>query len=1064
MTKKVINALVMVTLLASFVAVIPVSAQPPAPDEEVLPEPSIQPYDKIISAPPRKAKPLDQPNINDYLRNRQRQRLLEAGQLAEASSLALTGEDRVLVLLVEFAGQDVFTWEEGVSEWDPLGIADPNEAVYDINGDLIIGDCTNIITTTNTFTYTGPAHNQIPRPISLDDRSGDSIWTEDFSKEWFEDFMFGEGVVFDYNMQDGTPYYEDFSGQSVTDYYLDMSNGMYTVTGDVIGWLPLDHSTWWYGADECPGRRSPYDANTASSGAIPGAGNSKTLVTDALDAVNVISDTIPGFDWANYDQDHDGIIDRLWIVHSGYGEEDGTTLLNRTDYGESALWSHSSAVSPPYEVAPGISAGPYIMMPENGGIGVFAHEYGHNLGADDLYAYDQGETSTGFWSLMSDDWTGFPIGFEPPAVDPWHLDNWGWLEPMVINDSNQVYEFKLGQASNFPGGDNVYRGAKIQLPDGNSPLPVLPWQGTYYWWGGKLNLSNAMMTTASSIALTSGSSGALSFDLVYDIEDEWDFLWVQVSTDGGSTWDTLTNANTQCLHDPGWIGGLYGFPEDLCGAGMGGFYGYNANWPDPETQQFDLTSYLGQSIDIRLWYMTDWGTLYSGAFVDNLEVTVDTTTVFSDDAESGDSNWVYTEPWIRSDGNQPFTQNIYLQWRNVGDNGGYDSALGDDRWRFGPANTGLLAWYNNNFYTDNEIWHYFDDDPGWGPKGRMLVLDAHPEPYRDPYYIWMGFNNTGANVTSRALMRDAPFSLKDSVDFTMSPDYVFEDTQFSGRPAVSSFHDSMGYYPGAEYVNRGSYYPPDQFKWVTKDWDASAVIPATKLYGINAPGYLANEEFRFNCSPYTSGPFLGALGCYWYGPGAGLPYDGGTGNPGDIAGQYGWHVEILSESEDGTMATVKVWNAMKEVDHNFEVDKSHALRGETVTYDYELTNWGSPINALVCTPVDSNIVEYVPGSATNGSVPLTSSCPPAGTTALALNDLIADEGAPVNAIAWTGGLMTGGKMGFTFQATVTTSQGGHNLAGPVSVFDLADSSMWNWSAEAPEITSDYMIFMPLNYK
>ena len=50
----------------------------------------------------------------------------------------------------------------------------------------------------------------------------------------------------------------------------------------------------------------------------------RTLVKDALDAVNAISDTIPGFSWKNYDQNGDGVIDRLWIVHAGYGEEDGT--------------------------------------------------------------------------------------------------------------------------------------------------------------------------------------------------------------------------------------------------------------------------------------------------------------------------------------------------------------------------------------------------------------------------------------------------------------------------------------------------------------------------------------------------------------------------------------------------------------------------------------------------------------------------------------------------------------------------------------------------------------------
>jgi len=372
MLRKLLGALIFVALLSGSVAVLPAAANPPAPDDVIVPD---QPTD-IHFTPgrpaPRGIKSPDQPNIKDYLRNRKRQELLEAGQTAKANALSLTANDRVLVILVEFAGTDTFTWEAGVSTWDPLGIADPDEYTGEV------GDCSNIITQTTVFTYTAPLHNEMPRPVSPDDRSADSIWTEDFSPEWFNDFMFGEGVVFDYTMQDGTPVFEDFTGKSVKDYYLDMSGGTYEITGDIIGWVQLPHSTWWYGADTCPGSRS--GTRTSSSGAIPEAGSAKTLVTDALDAVNVISDTIPGFDWANYDRDGDGVIDRLWIVHSGYGEEDSTTLLNRTDYSEAAIWSHSSSVSPPYEVAPGIAAGPYIMMPENGGIGVFAHEYGHEPG------------------------------------------------------------------------------------------------------------------------------------------------------------------------------------------------------------------------------------------------------------------------------------------------------------------------------------------------------------------------------------------------------------------------------------------------------------------------------------------------------------------------------------------------------------------------------------------------------------------------------------------------------------------------------------------------------------
>jgi M6 family metalloprotease-like protein len=219
-----------------------------------------------------------------------------------------------------------------------------------------------------------------------------------------------------------------------------------------------------------------------------------TRASDSLDAVNAISNTIPGFNWQNYDQNGDGIIDRLWIVHAGYGEEDSPTLLNRTDYGEAAVWSHSSSVTPPYKVSEGVAAGPYIVMPENGGIGVFAHEYGHNLGAMDLYAYDQGETSAGFWTLMADDWTGYPIGYQPPSVDPMHLDWWGWLDPMVEGPDADLH-LQVGPGEQVPRRQGVYRGAKIELPEGALDLPVPVWQGQHYWWGGADDLANAQMVT-----------------------------------------------------------------------------------------------------------------------------------------------------------------------------------------------------------------------------------------------------------------------------------------------------------------------------------------------------------------------------------------------------------------------------------------------------------------------------------------------------------------------------------------------------------------------------------------
>ena len=1000
-------------------------------------------------------KPLDQPNFKDYQRNQERMRLIEAGQIAEASALDLTGTDRVLVILVEFAGTDTLTWKPG-DVWDPYGKADPNEAVYDADGNVVVGDCSNIITEEKTFTYSGPLHNQIPRPLSQADRSGDTIWTENFSKDWFNSFMFGNGVKFQYTRQDGSVVNEDFTGKSVKSYFEDLSAGQYHATGDVVGWLQLPHSTWWYGADKCPGNRSGMSSGAGADGGIPGAGSNRSMVRDALDAVNAIKGTIPGFSWKNYDKDGDGVIDRLWIVHAGYGEEDGTTLLNRTDYSEAANWSHSSSVSPLYPVGEGVSAGPYIMMPENGGIGVFAHEYAHNLGAQDLYAYGNGDTSTGFWALQADDWTGYPIGYQPPAPDPMHLDWWGWLKPKVISDPSQVYEVTVGQASYFPGGADVYRGVKIELPTGQAPLPVQPWQGSNYWWGGKADQTNSMMTTAAPIAIPAGGA-ALSFDAAYGIETEWDFLWVQASEDG-ATWTTLTNANTTCDHDPSWIGGLNGFPEDLCAAGIGGLTDYNASFPAPDTETFDLAAFAGKNIWLRLWYMTDWGTTYEGPFMDNVKVVAGADTLFADDAESGDAKWTYAAPWQRSSGLQSFSHNFYLQWRNVSPTGGYDSGLGDPRFRFGPTNTGLLVWYNNNFYNDNEIFNYLTDYPGFGPKGKMLVIDSHPEPYRYPDLLAQGYDNEASNLASRGQMRDAPFSLKDSVSFTYTDPYGWANVptpmpyNYSGRPAVSAFHDSMGYYPGAEFVPGG---PVGQTsnRWMTKQWDASTVVPATAAYGVKASGYDGALRFRYGCSLNAAGQVL----CYGY-P-SGLGYAGGTGNPGDQMAQYGWHVQILKQTD--STAKLRIWNAPVDIDGKVmqTPDSKPVILGTDVDVNVKATNVGGMMNGFFFVPISPNAA-YVPDSVYGGAYPVTAGAAQALAAKHGIANLVAPAGVAVGAVVGVAydapALATGGTVDFGFHVEATTNTG--TIQHTAAVY--TDGEPLKWIASAP-IKTGWTLYLPL---
>jgi immune inhibitor A len=873
--------------------------------------------DRPEAAPPAVAaalhKSTDRPAERDYQRLRARRTAIESQDslartgvafplLAETAAsfkkLTKAGADKVLVILVEFdpSHSDTFAWTPGVSTWDPLGLCNPSEwtgLASDIGNPAASTNLAEVngITQTTSFTYAGPLHNEIARPSGYTTATKTMIWTPDFNAQWYSDLIFGNGVKFQYTRESGSVVNEDFTGSSVRKYYEDLSAGRYTISGTVVGWLKLPHSVTWYGADPCPGSRS--GVRTATDGGIPGAGSAASLVRDSLDAVKA---AYPTFDWASYDQDKDGVIDRLWIIHAGLGEEDNPDLLAGTDYGENGMWSHSSSLSPAYTVTSRggttVKAGPYIMMPENCGISVLAHEYGHNLGADDLYAYGNGYTSAGMWTLMSDSWTGYPIGYLPQAFDPWHLDNWGWLDPMVVSDPSRIYKLSIGQASAFPGGSGVYRGARIPLPDGHSALAVHPTHG-YEWYGGGLDTANGMMTLKTPVAIPAAGA-TLSASMAWDTETDWDFLWVQASVNGTS-WTTLTNSHTTTEHSVDWIGGNYGFPQDLAAAGIAGFTGRSASWPNFASESFDLSAFAGKSVYLRFWYMTDWGTVGLGAFVDGVKVQSGSSVLFSDQATAASSAWTLTAPWIACDGTVPFSHNLYLQWRNVSSTGGYDRTLGDNRWYYGPANTGLLVWYNNNFYSDNEVFNHLTDAPGFGPKGRMLVVDAHPEPYRNPSWVDYGYANEAANLPSRSLMRDAPFSLDPSVGFTYSA------LSYEGRPAAPDFSDSQGYYPGAEYVSRGPGYSPPSIKWITQQWDSSVVMPSTANYGIRAPGYTASTEFRYCATPYGSG----LLSCYWY-PG-GLGYDGSNGNPSEVNGQYGWNARVLSQTP--SVGTVVVWNS-----------------------------------------------------------------------------------------------------------------------------------------------------------
>ncbi|MBM6616861.1 immune inhibitor A domain-containing protein [Bacillus suaedaesalsae] len=109
--------------------------------------------------------------------------------------------------------------------------------------------------------------------------------------------------------------------------------------------------------------------------------------------------------------------------------------------------------------------------------------------------------------------------------------------------------------------------------------------------------------------LTGVEDATLKFDNFIDIEEQWDFGVVQVSTDGGETWKSLANENTRSdVVDEGYPKIKENVP---------GFTGHSDEWTN---ESFDLTEYAGQNVLISFRYLTDWGYNDSGWFIDNIEI------------------------------------------------------------------------------------------------------------------------------------------------------------------------------------------------------------------------------------------------------------------------------------------------------------------------------------------------------------------------------------------------------------------------------------------------------------
>ncbi|WP_088072736.1 immune inhibitor A domain-containing protein [Gottfriedia luciferensis] len=577
----------------------------------------------------------------------------------------------------------------------------------------------------------------------------------DYTPQHYEDMIFGKDGV-------KGPNGETFLSQK--QYYEQQSGGTYTVDGNAYGWLKVPGTAAFYGKD----------AKTGHDNVTPGG--SKQLVIDAYAAAKAAGVPLQDYDLEDpHDLDGDGnfwepdgLVDHLQIIHSGMGQEAGGGSL-----GDNAIWSHRSAkfVDPD-----GLGKGlpgfyDYTMMPEDGATGVFAHEYGHDLGLPDEYdtIYSGAGEAVEYWSIMSaGSWAGKIPGTEPTGFSPWAKSYFQstlggkWTNPTVVNwddVSTKGTQFLLDQA-NSPNGQNN-QAIQVNLPKKVVPINK-PAAGTYEYWGGQADeMDNSMVTT---VDLTGKSTATLTFDAWYDMEEQWDFAFVQVSTDNGATWSSLGNSNTRSDVVP------EGYPTIL--NSMPGFTGNSNGW---QAQSFDLSAYKGKKIQLRLRSATDWGSSFTGFFADNIKVVADGSTIVDDGAENATSPFTL-QGFSKFDGNKYANHYYLLEWRNQK---GVDEGLAHIKRGNSLLNYdgGLVVWYVDDSFTDN----WTGVHPGDGFLG---VVDAHD----DTNLLW----NTGAEASSRFHVADAAFGLNSTSGYNITYSNGQNLTSPS-QESVSLFNDSKDY-------------------------------------------------------------------------------------------------------------------------------------------------------------------------------------------------------------------------------------------------------------------------------
>jgi len=175
------------------------------------------------------------------------------------------------------------------------------------------------------------------------------------------------------------------------------------------------------------------------------------------------------------------------------------------------------------------------------------------------------------------------------------------------------------------------------------------------WWSNSGDSIDSTLT--HQVDLPAGSTAVLEYEIWYEIEEDWDYVYVEVSVDGGKNWQIIETPETS--------------PENPIGNGFGaGYTGKSGGWL---TDSVDLTPFAGEDLWVRFQYVTDDAVNAAGACFRNLSIPEAGITANDDGWKA--EGFVFTDNVVRQDfqvqlitvGDGPQVRQLTLDATNTGE-------------------------------------------------------------------------------------------------------------------------------------------------------------------------------------------------------------------------------------------------------------------------------------------------------------------------------------------------------------------------------------------------------------